>query len=180
MSEIRVASRYAKSLFDLAGERKQLDRVMADAEAFIKICVDAHALSLMLKSPIVHLDKKWNVLSKLFSKELDPTTMAFIKIVLRKKREIILEDIFKQFIAMYNESKGILHAKVYSAVPVSEKILADIKKYLAKSNHNNVLIETEVQPELLGGFILQYNDKLVDASVSSQLRALRNQLMNNN
>jgi F-type H+-transporting ATPase subunit delta len=180
MSEIRVASRYAQSLLDIAGEKNLLERIESDANAFIRVCNETKAFDMMVKSPIINADKKRAVIEKIFGEQLHEVTFAFINIVLRKKREIVLKQIFQQYIAYYREMKGILSATVYTAVPVSEKIKEDIKNFLQKQTSSQVELDTQVNAEILGGFVIKYEDKLVDASVATQLKSLRKHLINHN
>jgi F-type H+-transporting ATPase subunit delta len=180
MSELRVASRYAKSLFDLAIEKGALGNVEEDSRTFIEVCDQNRGFENMLKSPIITSDKKWSIMTKLFGGKFSPITMSFIKIVLRKNRDIVLKKIFEAFEEMYNEKKGILTATVYTAVPVSEKIKKDITSFLEKETSRSINLKTGIREDILGGFVLQYEDKLLDASVASQLKSLRNHLINNN
>lgn len=181
MSEIRVASRYAKSLFDLATERNLLDKVETDAHTFLDLVRASRQFNAMLKSPVIHMDKKWHIIEKSFRGKVDLLTMEFIKIVLRKRRDEILPDIFQQFLAMYREHKNIISATVYTAVPINDKIKSEVEAYLSKKAHAATIeLKNEVRQDLLGGFVIRYEDKLVDASVASQLKALRNQLINAN
>lgn len=180
MSEIRVASRYAQSLLDIAKEKNLLERIESDANAFLKLTKESRQFDLMVQSPIITSDKKWVVIEKIFGGDFHEITLSFIKIVLRKKREIILSQIFRQYLAYYREMKGILAATVYTAVPVSDKIKEDIKNFLQKQTSSQVELDTQVNADILGGFVIKYEDKLVDASVATQLKSLRNHLINHN
>jgi len=180
MSETRVAARYARSIFDLAVEQKILDKVEEDAKTFLAYCKASRKFDLMLKSPIIHKHTKWTVLNKLFEDKFQKMTMEFAKIVLRKNRELILKDIFEQFIELYKENKGIVTATVYTAMPVSEAIVKKINAFLTEETKKKVELSTSVSPGLVGGFVLRYEDKLIDASVSTQLKNLRHQLTNSN
>ena len=180
MSEIRVATRYAKSLFDLAVEKNVLDAIEKDAKEFLDLNIKSRPFHVMLKSPIVNVDKKWHVFEKVFKASVNPMTMEFIKIVLRKRRDLILPEIFTQFLEMYRESKNIKSVTAYTAVPVTDKIVTEIRKYLATRTNATIELKNEINKELLGGFVLKYDDKLVDASVATQLRTLKNNLINAN
>jgi len=180
MSETRVAARYSQALFDLAEEKNAVNAVVGDANAFIKVVGENRGLELLLNSPIVHGYKKANVIGKIFNQEFNPLTTAFIGIVLRKHREMILTTIFEQFVEMYKEKEGILDATVYTAVPVSEQITNNIKGFLEKQTSAHVDLKVKVNEKLLGGFVLRYEDKLIDASVAAQLKALRNHFFNKN
>lgn len=180
MSEIRVASRYAQSLLDIAKEKDLLERIESDAKAFIKVCNETRSFDLMVQSPIITADKKRVVIEKIFGDQFHEVTLSFINIVLRKKREVILKMIFQQYIAYYREMKGILAATVFTAVPVSDQIKADIKDFLQKQTSSQVELDTQVNADILGGFVIKYEDKLVDASVATQLKSLRKHLINHN
>lgn len=180
MSELRVATRYAKSIFDLAIEKNILDEVEKDAQLFLKTIEESRAFENMLRSPIITTDKKLTVIRRLFKDDFNKVTFGFIDIVMRKKREIILKNIFSQFVEMYKEHKGIITATVTTAVPITEKIKDDIRKMLHNKTHSTIDLKTMIDSDLLGGFVLHYEDKLVDASVASQLKSLKNHLLNNN
>jgi F-type H+-transporting ATPase subunit delta len=180
MSEIRVASRYAKSLFDLALEKDKLDRIEEDANLFLQTCEHSRAFDNMLKSPIITPDKKLEVVRKIFHGKFNDVTQAFINIVTRKGREMLLVKIFQQFNAMYRQHKNIITATVTTAAPIDNDLKKDFVKMLHNRTNSTIELNTKVNPSVLGGFVLQYEDKLVDASVSSQLKALRNHLLNNN
>jgi F-type H+-transporting ATPase subunit delta len=180
MSELRVATRYATSLFNLSQEKNSLDKIVEDARNFTQIVNENRGFKNMLSSPIVTTDKKMAVINKIFGNSFDPMTMAFIKIVLRKKREIVLPQIFEGVNEMYNKNKGVVSATVYTAVPVSEKIKADIMAFLEKETKRTVDLKLAVKEDILGGFVIKYEDKLVDASVATQLRSLRKHLINHN
>lgn len=180
MSEIRVATRYAKSLFDLAMEKDKLERVEQDADLFLQTIAQSRAFENMIKSPVITPDKKLDVMTKVFHGKFNDLTMAFMRIVARKGREMLLNKIFQQFMAMYKEHKNIITAIVTTAVPIDHGMEKDIKRMLHERTQSTIELKTKVNPQMLGGFVLQYEDKLVDASVSSQLKALRNHLLNNN
>ena len=180
MSETRVAARYARSIFDLALEQNILDKVEEDAKTFLAYCHASRKFELMLQSPIIHKQTKSAVLRKLFDDKFQKITIAFMKIVLRKNRELVLKLIFEQFIELYQDYKGIVTATVYTAMPVSDAIVQEINAFLTKQTKKKVELSASVSPALVGGFVLRYEDKLIDASVSTQLKNLRHQLTNSN
>jgi F-type H+-transporting ATPase subunit delta len=180
MSEARVAARYATSLFDLGSEQNILDNIMEDAQSFIAVCMENRSFDIMLKSPVIQSDKKMDVMERLFGKAFQKTTMAFIKIVLRKNRSFVLRLIFQQFSELYRDYKGIVTATVYTAMPVGDEVKEQINTFLKKQTNKTIELHTGIEPELIGGFVLRYNDKLLDASVSTQLKTLRHHLIHNN
>lgn len=185
MSVTRIAARYAKSLLDLAQEQGKLDTILGDIQAF-KGATEQRDFFLLLKSPIVNPDKKGKILQEIFGGKFDELSMAFINIVLRKGREGYLPDIAKEFLVQYNALNKISTVKLTTAAPVTEASLAAIKTQLQGSSKtaSNIEIETAVDPELIGGFVIEFDDKLYDASVAHKLAQLKkgfsgNQYVNN-
>ncbi len=180
MSVQRVASRYAKSLLDLAIEQQKLERIREDVEAFVA-ATRVRAFYLMLKSPIIHKDKKWAILQELFKGKFDELTMAFLKVLLNKSREAYLPEIARAFMEQYKAVKHISEVKVVSAVALSEDTLEAIRKKLEESPYTDEHVEliTEVDPELIGGFVIEFNDLMYDASVKHKLELLAKEFRDN-
>lgn len=179
MSVVRIASRYAKSLLDLAHDQNVLDEVVSDMEGFSKM-VENRDLYLLLKSPIVNGGKKSQIFKQLFEGKVNALTSAFFDIVLRKGRESYLPEIATEFKNQYKKMKGISSVVLTTASPVSDSLLSQIKAMLLESNATDkeVNIETKVDDSIIGGFIVEIEDKLVDASVSHKLKRLAKEMTN--
>jgi F-type H+-transporting ATPase subunit delta len=128
MSNYRVASRYAKSLIDLATEKNILDVICGDIK-LLKLTLNQNvALENLLKSPVIKGDKKMAIINQIFAKSFNELTTSFIAIITRKQREMILESICDAFIDQYNEINKISTATVKTATTTSAEIEAEIKK----------------------------------------------------
>jgi F-type H+-transporting ATPase subunit delta len=173
MSEIRVASRYAKSLIDLAIERNELELVKNDVDLFLATAKASSELRAVLKNPIVPIDKKHNILNGLFSAKVTKSTKSFFDIVVNKGRASVLYATAKEFIEQYNEKKGILRAKIVSAVTLSESAEKEILSIVEKVTGKTVFLEKSVDQNLIGGFVLTVNDNQFDASISKSLAQLK-------
>ena len=174
MSVSRITGRYAKSLLDLAQDNNNLEQIREDMAGFAKATKNRE-LSLLLKSPIIHGSKKRSILSELFEGKFQKLTMAFINIVLTKGREEFLPEIADAFEEQYRELKGITTVKLTTASPLSEQALNNIKSKLESSSEtsNTVEIETAVNPDLIGGFVFEFGDRLYDASVVHRLAEIK-------
>lgn len=173
MSEIQVASRYAKSLIDLAGEQNILEEVKKDIELFIETCMVSSQLQAVLKNPIISLDKKAGILEGLFAGKLNKMILSFFKIAVRKGRSAILYATAKEFISQYNTLKNIVDATVTSASPLSSDNLSQIENVIKQVTKGEVILTSKVDPALIGGFVLKVGDKQFDTSISSKLNKLR-------
>ena len=176
MSSYRIASRYAKSLIDLATEQGKLDRVVEDMTFFEQVA-GLKDVALLLKSPIIHQDKKGKVLDAIITGKIDPLTKSFIDIILKKGRESLLGDIASEVIHQYRVIKGISIVEVVAAEALSADTLEAIRRKLTESKltKGNIEFRTRIDPALIGGFVISFEDKLYDASVKHQLDLLRKQ-----
>lgn len=173
MSEFKVASRYAKSLIDLAQEQGNLEEVKQDMEQFVATLRANSELQAVLKNPIMKQDKKRNILDALFGGKIHPSIIAFFHIMVRKGRAGILYATAREFIREYNEVKGIVHATVISASRLSEKNLDALQKVIAGEINAEVVLRNTVDPSLIGGFVVNVGDKQIDASISGKLNKLK-------
>lgn len=180
MSVTRIATRYAKSLIDLAIEQGKLEEVNSDVLT-LNAAARNRDLQLMLKSPIIHADKKIAVLDVLFKDKMDGLTMAYLQLLVNKGREGYIPEIAAEFATQYKILKKITTVRVTTAAPLSDAALADLKKKLLGSGitFENLDIQIMVDPELIGGFLLEFDQKRYDASVSHKLDELRAQFSKN-
>ena len=178
MSDIRIASRYAKSLMELANEKGATEAVFANVEDLSLVCSNSKELMNLLKSPVIHADKKKQVLKASFP-GFHAITSLFIDAVVRKGRESFLPLIAKESIRIYNEQHNIVSATVTSAIQLNDELLNEIKSNLESKTGKTVNVVTEVNSELIGGIVVRIGDRLFDASIASQLKKIKKQLVLN-
>jgi F-type H+-transporting ATPase subunit delta len=180
MSNPRLADRYAKSLIDLSTERNQLDAVRADMQYIQALCKGSRDFVHVLRSPIIKADQKEKMLVTLMTGKVSELTSVFSNLLVRKGRESDLPEIANAFISQYNSLKGIHQVKLTSAVPVSEELKNSIKERVQKANDFiTVELETVVDQKLIGGFVLEFNNKQIDASIANDLREIKKQFLQN-
>jgi len=172
MSVAAVATRYAKSLIDIAVEQNKLEKIHDDMQGF-KSSLASRDLVMMLKSPIINSSKKIDAFNAVFGDKMDETTMSFFNLVMKKGREAALPEIAKSFIEQYRAKKNISSAKVITATKLSQEKLDAIKASLSKSGNTTFEVEDEVDESLIGGFVIEMGDKIYDASVKHKLDKIR-------
>jgi F-type H+-transporting ATPase subunit delta len=173
MSGYRVASRYAKSVFDLAIELKLVEQVYKDMVLLEQVCRDNRNLVNLLKNPIVKYDYKLNVLNRIFEGHVNDLTLKFFALICRKNRADVLQETSKVFVTLYHEYKGIIRANVASAVDLSDEIRKDFEAIVSKATGKKVELNTKVDESLIGGYILQVGDDMIDNSLKNKLVSLR-------
>lgn len=177
MQNPRLAARYAKSLLDLAIEQNSLEATLKDVQLLESICAQSREFVNMLRSPIIHADKKAEILKAILLNNANALTNAFVLLLVNKGREAVLPDIAEAFLQQYRLLKNIKTVKLTTAHTISDAVKQGIVDRVAKklAGDSAVELETEVNPELIGGFVLEVEDKLFDASVLRNLKDIRSQ-----
>lgn len=180
MNNPRLAGRYAKSLIDLATELNQVDVVCADMKFVQRICKSNPDFSAVLRSPIIKPDTKEKIIEAITNERVNVTTSSFIRLLVRKGRETNLPEIADAYVEQFNELRGIHQLKITTAAPISDSLKEEIvAKVRATTVMENIEIETVVKEELIGGFMLEMQGTLVDASILRDLKDIKKQFMDN-
>lgn len=176
----RVASRYAKSLLDLAAEKGQLEEVHKDMLYLQQLTKGSRDFLNLLRSPVIKADTKLKAINAVTTGKISDLTTAFIQLMTNKTREAVLPEIIVSFIKQYKDRKGIKTVKLTTAVAVSDVVKSQIISQLEKTGgFDNLELQEVVDPSIIGGFVLQTGDKLIDASISYDLRNIARQFENN-
>ncbi|HZE83364.1 MAG TPA: ATP synthase F1 subunit delta [Puia sp.] len=175
----RLAGRYAKSLLDLAIEKSQLDAVYKDMLYLQELCRNREFVSL-LKSPVIKADKKGKILDALTTGRIGVITATFNKLLLNKGRESYLPEIVTAFIGQYKQNKNIHTVKLTTAAPISEELKSSIMDRIRTGmSLQNLELEEQVDAGIIGGFVLEIDGRMVDASIAYDLNNIRKQFQNN-
>jgi F-type H+-transporting ATPase subunit delta len=144
------------------------------------ICRSNRDLVNLLQSPIIKTDKKRQVLEAITAGRISPMTTAFNALLMSKEREALLPEVAAAFDEQYKAYKGIQTVKLTTAIPISEDLKQVVlDKVKAGRQVEKIDLETEVRAELIGGFVLEIGDELIDASVAFDLRKIKQQFQNN-
>ena len=175
----RIAARYAKSLLSFAQEKSAVEDVYRDMSDLLEANSGSVDLQQMLKSPIISSDKKIAVLGQVL-KGAHEASNSFISLIMDKRREEHLPAIASQFIQLYDKEKGIARATVYSAIPLGDTVMDQLRKYLSTLlQSENIELINVIDSSVIGGMVVRYGDKLLDMSVSRELKEMRKHLVYN-
>lgn len=172
MSEFKVASRYAKSLIDLAREENALEAIRQDMVQVIGVMKANSQLRAVMANPIIKLDKKQSIIDQLFGGKVNKAVASFFNIMVRKGRAGVLYATALEFVEAYNREKNIVLAKVVSAAPLSTEHYKQIQDLIKAETHGEVVLDNQVNPDLIGGFIITIGDKQIDSSILGKLNRL--------
>jgi len=180
MSNTRLAGRYAKSLIDLATENNQLEVVYADMKYLQAVCKGSHEFVNLLRSPIINADKKRAIIEAVTKGKVTELTHLFNNLLVNKNRESDLPEVVEAFIDQYNEIKDIHKLKITTAVELSDDLKKIIEtKVKEVNNFGSIELEAKVDEKLIGGFVLEFNNNLVDASIQRDLKDIKKQFAKN-
>ena len=180
MNNPRLAGRYAKSLLDLATEQNQVDIVYADMKWLHSICKSNPDFVMVLKSPIIKPLVKAKIIGSITDGRVNKLTTAFIELLVKKAREINLPEIAMAYIDQFNKLRNIHKVKITTAEPISDDMMQNIMTNVkAIPGTQTYEVETHIDNELIGGFLLETDGTLVDASILRDLKDIQKQFMNN-
>src|SRR5690606_6417550 len=131
-------------------------------------------LAQFLSSPVLDSRRKNTIAKELF-KGFSPATQNFIKLVIDQRREGLLKQIATQFNQIYDHSNNVRTAEVISASELNDELVQEIlnKAKSAMGENFSYKIESKVNPDLIGGFILRVGDKQIDSTVRARLNKLK-------
>jgi len=177
MKSTKSAIRYAKAILELSSETNAVDQVASDMERIVEAGNDTGDFQVFLNSPVIKTDKKISILKVLFS-EFTELTMSFIELITKNKREYLLTEIASAFVNLLKKQNGIVPISVTSAVKLEKQTLNQILEKLKSHVDGEFEVTEEVDPALIGGFVVRMEDKQIDASIASQLNRMKIELAN--
>lgn len=168
-----ISSRYAKALLQLAVERNIIESIYTDMLYFDQVCAANQCLVTTLKSPVIKPDKKIAVLQAIFH-EVHDLTLSFLAMVTQKHREALLPAMAQAFLAQYNQHRGIKTAQVITTFPLSDQLILQLQQIVQQIVPcQHVILEQDIDPALIGGYILRVEDKRLDQSLRKKLLTLK-------
>ncbi len=173
MADSIVAYRYAKSLFDLATEKKVVNEVNNDMITFKTVCDENRQFLVVLGNPIVRHHTKLAILKKTFEKIVHPVTFSIFNVLTKKNRENLIYSIAEEFDKLFNQQKGIQKVTVTTVTPLTDVQRAEFTKIVGDSSGKQIVLEEKVNENLIGGYILSIGDTQIDTSVRKRLNELK-------
>ena len=175
----KVAKRYAKALLDYSIEKHEEDNFSQEISSLVEVVRENPDLRALLHSPIVRMEIKHKVLQEVFS-ERSATLNLLIEILVENKRVSDFYDIAREYVIQYNRYKGKTTAYLTTAVELPESLKAQfVQKAIVLSGGKKITLESRVEPQLIGGFILRIDDLQYNASIAHKLYGIREQLSEN-
>jgi len=179
MNGSKVAYRYAKSLLEIAQEQNILEKVYDDMLLVSSTLSENSEFAEYVSSPVVKTAHKIEIAHKLFDGKIEELSMNFLVLIGENGREDVYPLIVKRFIHLYDEVRGIEVAKVISAIELDKETLSRIQKHVSLLTGKTIDLETEIDEDIIGGYILKIGDYQYDASVKNNVQKLRREFKEN-
>jgi F-type H+-transporting ATPase subunit delta len=181
MSVNRIASRYAKSLIELAAEQNNLEKIHEDVAHLRRMINSSKELLSFLRSPVIQYSRKKKALEALLKDKFQDLTFNFVDLLAAKKREAYLPEIADEFIIQYRTLNKISQATIITAGEITPELETKIKEKLQEATigYRNVEIISKVDPALIGGFVIEFEGHVYDVSVKYELEQMRKEFKGN-
>ena len=168
--------RYARALLKSATDAKLEDTVYQEMMTVAKSYIDVPALRQTIDNPMLSKDKKEALLQVAAGEQPSALTKSFISLVLKEDRENMIQFMANSYITLYRKQKNVIRGKLITAARVSVATEQKMRQMVESKTNGTVEFETEVNPDIIGGFILEYDTFRMDASVKSKLNNILNTL----
>ncbi len=171
-----ISVRYARALLKTACEQGLEDKLYAIMQTLVQSYLQVPELRMTIESPMLPKEKKRKLLEVACGDDCPKLVGNFLSLVLKGDREDLLYLMANDYITLYRKQRNIIRGKVITASPVSSQTQDKMKSLVQSRAQGTVEFNTEVDPSLIGGFILEYDTYRMDASVKSKLNAILTQL----
>jgi ATP synthase, F1 delta subunit len=176
MNDSKISVRYSRAIFQSALEKKILDKVYQNMIFISEICKMKETKEF-LHSPIIVPSKKEDIFHKMLGGNVEKIILSLIDLIVKNGRESFLPAIARVFIHETKKYKGITESVLTTAVKVDDNVRKQITDLISEVFKTKVELKESIDPEIIGGFILQIDDNYIDASIKNKLRKIKKELI---
>ncbi len=171
-----ISMRYARALLKGSTDAKVEDTVYKEMQTLAESYTQVPALRKTIDNPMIERARKSELLLTAAGGKVSEMTRNFIALILEEGREKMTQFMAYSYLTLYRQQKNIIRGKLTTAVPVSSSMEKKMQKMVESNTNGTVEFSTEVDPDILGGFILEYDTYRLDTSVKSQLKNILKEL----
>jgi F-type H+-transporting ATPase subunit delta len=168
-----VTTPYVEAFLQVAEACEETDQVVEQAKVLLELWNQSPELREAMGSPVLEVESKKAAITELFGAQLTPTFLNLLKLLADRQRIGILGPVLERLLEIYREQRKIVVANVSSATALSEaQEQAIAKKLQVIAGTDQLEINLQVNPELIGGFVVSLGSQVIDASLAGQVRRL--------
>lgn len=172
-----IARRYAEAMFDIALKQHAVDRTLEDVEAIAEV-FNHRTLMYLLSEPKVSAQRKETTLRKFLGDKVQPVSLNLALLLVERGLAEAMPGIARELKQLVLDYKNQAVAEVTTASKIDDAQMTLIKQALERRTGKTILVNSHVEPGILGGVIARVGDQMIDGSVRSRLSALRHELLN--
>ncbi|HET9921770.1 MAG TPA: ATP synthase F1 subunit delta [Ktedonobacteraceae bacterium] len=172
-----IARRYAAAIFDIAHRQNTIDRTLEDVQGIAQV-FENRKLSFLLREPKIPAKRKETAIRQALASNVLPTSLNLALLVVQRDLVEIMPGLARELKQLVMDYKNEAVAQVTTATKMDDAEQALIKQALEQRTGKTIIMQTKVQPEILGGVIARVGDQVIDGSVRNRLNTLQHQLMN--
>ena len=177
MKRSEASIRYARALFQIAQDKKVLADMDRELETLCTVIKKHPAILRLVLNSALSNEEKEGFLSRVLGHSASPLLINFLKVLIKKNRFSELESIQLEFRRFSEQKQNIREVKVISAVPLSSENKNRLQSRLEKQMNAQIRLSPVLDPDILGGLILRFDNQQIDGSYRSRLAMLRQQLL---
>jgi F-type H+-transporting ATPase subunit delta len=170
-----IATVYARSLFEVAQEQKKLEQVRDQLGEFADGLDENRELQVFFFSPYFSTEEKKRGLRSAVS-DADPVVLNFLELLVEKHRMPVVFRIRRQLDELWEQENRLLRVEVTSAVELDRSVIEQIGERVGQQTGRRVELASRVDPDILGGIVLQVGNSILDASIRNRLEKLRREV----
>ena len=172
----RVGTIYAKALLGAADEAGKTAEVLDEFRSLLEDVIEVRSdLRHAIVGAILNEEERLAVLEKAFRGKMEPVLLTFLKVVTKHERQDSLHEIYAAAVKLNNERLGLIEVTATTAATMPEELANSLSQRLHKQLGRQVVLRSKVDPEVIGGLVLQVGDTVFDGSVANRLKQLRQQ-----
>ncbi|MBQ9676638.1 MAG: F0F1 ATP synthase subunit delta [Prevotella sp.] len=171
-----ISVRYARALLKSATDQKLEAQVYQEMMTLAKSYLEVPQLRQTIDNPMLSKDKKEKLLLTAVGEKPSALVNSFIRLVLKEDRENVIQFMANSYVTLYRKQKNVIRGKLTTAARVSAQTEQKMRQMVESKTNGTVEFETEVNPDIIGGFILEYDTYRMDASVKTKLNNILNTL----
>lgn len=175
-----VSIRYARALLKYSIEKKIEDRVCVEVQSLVDSFTRQRSLYKALENPILTIKDKIELIKLAGGGNVSDAFVRFAELVLHQRRENYLHTIGLVYLDLYRDYKHISVARLITASPIDSEAEGKVRQLVMQQKTGELKFITEVDPTIIGGFKLYIDTYRLDASVTAQLKRIREQLLSKN
>lgn len=172
MNNGKISIRYAKALLSSAKEAKVEEKVYSEMTTLDSAFAQIQLLKQAMTNPTLTKEEKIKLLNSVFNNKASKLTQGFITLVVENGREDYFHRIALSFQDLYRKDKNIVVTHLTTAIELDEPLKKKIISSVEEQENSKVELRTEINPDIIGGYILDIDGKRLDASIIRQLSKL--------